>query len=367
MIRIEIPEGEARRRYDEESRRIAAARQQQEEELDESISRFKEIDDETDNTLYILKRWNSTSPRYPHRNLTGDPWESVGGGYFLVWQKKGIVIDPGYDFLKLFQNEGFGVRNIDLIIVTHAHDDHNQDLEPIFSLVHKLSRRCKISHNIDLVASEAVQIKFSRLLTIMQPHVTTTVLRANDVLDSVSELGRKYNMEITSTPTFHNEQPWMLNNTGFGITVSLTREKRALFKIGITGDTSLFDGIETRFNGVDLLIEHLGTDQGSEGHLCMNGCVELLRRIVLKPKMVVVSEFGEELRGHRVNICTQIETVVNRQVAGEINIPVIAGDLRLRIKVPTLDILCTDTRQLENYRSVVDKEIRGQVEYVKRE
>jgi hypothetical protein len=49
-----------------------------------------------DNQLEIIRRWNSHSPM-----LT----DSYGGGYFIRWRGKGIVIDPGCTFLRAFRRQ----------------------------------------------------------------------------------------------------------------------------------------------------------------------------------------------------------------------------------------------------------------------
>jgi hypothetical protein len=55
---------------------------------------------------------------------------------------------------------------------------------------------------------------------------------------------------------------------------------------------------------------------------------------------------------------------VNPQLPGEVGIPVFAGDTLLQIRIPSLQILCSDTKTYEDYRLVLDREIRGQVEYI---
>jgi glyoxylase-like metal-dependent hydrolase (beta-lactamase superfamily II) len=83
-----------------------------------------------DNFFWVLRRWNSYTPRM----LT--PTESnVGGGYFLHWKGKGIVIDPGFDFVNNFFNEGLVIDDVDSVIITHAHVDHCNDFESLLTLL----------------------------------------------------------------------------------------------------------------------------------------------------------------------------------------------------------------------------------------
>lgn len=88
---------------------------------------LKTINKSNNNFLMVLRRWNSFSP------LISD--SSSGGGYFLRWCGKGIIIDPGINFLNNFFKNGFGIDYIDAIIITHAHIDHSADFESLLTLI----------------------------------------------------------------------------------------------------------------------------------------------------------------------------------------------------------------------------------------
>ena len=99
---------------------------------------------DNDNFLSILKKWNSVSPKYPLNRskkyihfLKND--YKAGGGFFLVLDGYGLIIDPGYNFLELFYENGFVPRDIDGIFISHCHDDHCIDLESIFSIIFKIN------------------------------------------------------------------------------------------------------------------------------------------------------------------------------------------------------------------------------------
>jgi tetratricopeptide (TPR) repeat protein len=68
--------------------------------------------------LSILRKWNSYTPIIP-----SEKGDNKGGGYFLYHKGKGIVIDPGFNFIENFYQEGFKVADIDAILITHAHND----------------------------------------------------------------------------------------------------------------------------------------------------------------------------------------------------------------------------------------------------
>ena len=82
--------------------------------------------------LMFLRKWNSYTPAIPAYQKI-----SVGGGYFIWHGGKGIVIDPGYNFLENFYRAGGSICDIDIIIITHSHDDHTIQLEQLNSLLIK--------------------------------------------------------------------------------------------------------------------------------------------------------------------------------------------------------------------------------------
>jgi len=87
--------------------------------------------------LATLWGWSSATPLVGDATLEG----IRGGGYFLKWKGKGVVIDPGFDFIRNFHEEGFSAEEIDLVIVTHHHTDHYFDLKALEDLRYELGLR----------------------------------------------------------------------------------------------------------------------------------------------------------------------------------------------------------------------------------
>lgn len=109
---------------------------------------------EGDTKLYVLRRYNSYTPILPRNNE-----DSKGGGYFLIHKGKGIVIDPGYDFLENFlqhkydkkSDKFFRLNHINAIIITHAHNDHYGDFDSIQNMVYQYNKRIKLNKKLSEV------------------------------------------------------------------------------------------------------------------------------------------------------------------------------------------------------------------------
>ena len=98
--------------------------------------------------LAILRDWSSSlplvercRPNAQNADQSRGISECRGGGYFLRWRGKGLVIDPGLDFLRNFHQIGFHFSQINGIVVSHNHPDHNADLKSLDDLGYELYTR----------------------------------------------------------------------------------------------------------------------------------------------------------------------------------------------------------------------------------
>jgi len=95
--------------------------------------------DETAIEFVCLRRYSSFFPFVPRPSA----FRSLGGGYLLRLHHQddacpkpfGIAIDPGPDYIENLYRCGFGLGDINMIILTHDHPDHSVDLAPILSLL----------------------------------------------------------------------------------------------------------------------------------------------------------------------------------------------------------------------------------------
>ncbi len=112
-----------------------------------------------------------------------EPFNPHNGGYFLVWEKKGIAINPGKNFIKHLTLSGFHIWNIDLVIVTSAKNSCSEDLLDIY----KMNR----SLNETLVSCEA------------NPHVIQYILHPLVSSKNSIELAPSFRHEYHTVHSMH--------------------------------------------------------------------------------------------------------------------------------------------------------------------
>lgn len=313
-----------------------------------------------DNEFIALRRWSSYTPRMPNWNdLAGQalpsPSHSRGGGYFFVWGKTGIVLDPGYDFLQNFwtqsihENEGFELSDIGAVIISHAHDDHSHDIEPILSLFHKYRKITGRRKILPLYMSEGTHCKFERLLSITDSAQVVDLV-PSDGIQSLSDdktFLRKRGVNVDFIRTDHNEMPWMRNHTGVALKLKFGDDDNPLV-IGYTSDTRYFPELTPFFEDADVLLMHfgnLGPRSSSEGydpnHLGLKGCHDLITSLVDSDiQLFLIGEFGEEeIGGDRIKLCELLTQMCSLEDHGKVLLPM---DIGMRIKLPSLDVFCQE-------------------------
>jgi len=306
----------------------------------------------------VLRRWNSYTPI-----IADNYRVSKGGGYFFKIPNCGIVIDPGFNFIDNFKAAGYKFHQIDHILITHAHNDHTADLESILTLLHQYNetilgefddpekdtimsevyseygkpdendrnRYEEIAKEKLLNSSRRKRIRiymtsstYTKYVSMLKLHKNTdydvVLIKAEDKLPIIcpNSLDAKCitDLEIVAIPAKHNDMFSDRDSVGFIF-------KFKDFVLVYTGDTGVDENIEKQYEKIKknynkyeiILLAHLGGFKNYEkkfdaakpirengGRFYKNHLGRLgLARIVdlLKPKICIISEFGEEFRDSR--------------------------------------------------------------------
>lgn len=308
-----------------------------------------------------LQRWNSQTP-----TLT----LSQGGGYLIYEQDDkgqvilGMAIDPGFDFVDNLFHMGFTLADIDFILITHAHLDHTRDFEPIVSALLDLTKRDKkamVKGKIHAIMSLGVYHRLENIITnpTLREFLADTYIvdidrelgldtylhpfrfkvnytsnnRANKVV-SILDKTDTCDIEIVPQKAYHDDHSEQSDS--FGYIINLYHNDKRLSSFGYTGDTKWHEDVAEQFNGCDILCIHLGALIESEdrsgkkdtfqfykgeecdklvekkGHPYMFGLLRFIKKlkekVYSKNRLILLSEFGEELKGgiridlvHRLN------------------------------------------------------------------
>lgn len=357
-----------------------------------------------------LQRWNSLTPAQGR---------SVGGGYFIYHTDDrgeidlGIAIDPGFDFVRNLFRQGFSIRDIDIVLISHAHADHLWDFESIVQLLHDLSEKKRIehrNHRIHVVLTRGVYQRYERhvienhalrrfieplVIDLRQKQIDEFVFKENIVAEKLKQPYR-WTLKLDGSqdrnqidnesdepceietvvikPTFAYHDDYSRISDSYGFIIKFQKSGQS-FCFGYTGDTKWvgddlyekecparttcnpqddkcqsFENIASQYLNCDALLIHLGSliDHKNEkrfshykepkecselirkkNHPYLPGMIRFLRKVESseKPeKLILIGEFGEELRGGiRVDIVKRLKTMLRE------NVPVLPVDVGLDI------------------------------------
>lgn len=333
----------------------------------------------------VLRKWNSYTPALP----LDDGEKSVGGGYFIYHNGQGTVIDPGYNFIENFKKAGCRLIDIDNIVITHAHNDHTIDFESLLTLLYQVHKDKQLpSKMVNLYLNQGAMLKFSGLINWQSKSYIDKVFTIN--------AGNTYTLNdgsttMTTLPAYHDELVTRYYSVGLHFSLSFAEnEKRNLL---FTSDTGLYPPPEKDsptqeqsskteihelyrnineklVNDIDLLVPHLGSigedelnavenmdwqpqDILYENHLGVLGVLRLISAI--KPKLALVSEFGEELKGFREDLMNLMQKVIHKVIPND-PVTVLPADLPFIYNIKDRTAFCPESFDMMNIADIKFKE-----------
>lgn len=267
------------------------------------------------NCLIIMRGWSSALPL-----LGGVAQASRGGGYFIKWRGYGLVLDPGIDFVRNMRELGVHAREINAVVVSHNHTDHQHDLRAIDDLRYELYRRRESGTKNNIMPY---------VLISDQDTPQSLVFAAPDPEHRWPPIslsaGRNDKFELS---THDSRLPFTLNSFkvehgddvpgALGYVIELIDENNnPAIRIGYTGDTKFFKKLPGHFKNCDVLIAHISQPDIEEfgdnpefkkAHLGYLGVKELIKSC--KPDLSLIGEFWAGIDDLRINltkgICIEI-------------------------------------------------------------
>jgi len=308
--------------------------------------------------LTVLRKWQSYTP-----SLAGGPVTSLGGGYFVYKTNKngeveeGIIIDPGFDFVENFFEQGFSIRDITAIIMTHDHIDHNADFRAIMGLFNETNKRGKKrihdweNHKTYVFATAGC---FNRFAPDIIDEEGRKFLKDTIVVSPKDNKPLKLlnNFIIKPTPAYHKDLSRM---DCIGLIIE---DKHGVPLIGFTGDTMWTKDLAKNYKYCPIMCINLGglidvrEDDCFEkifdepenikklickkNHLYLPGFMLLIEGLINEGnlQMIVISEIGEELKGGlREDLAQRVKDYFEKQM-GYPDLCVLAEDIGLTVSLP---------------------------------
>jgi hypothetical protein len=294
-----------------------------------------------------------------------------GGGYFLWTGEQGIVIDPGFDFIKNFILANLPVCLIDKVIVTHAHPDHLADVPSLVTLAYEqneyLASEKAISQHSVLnegvhghFAEPGGEVKTLDLYLSLSAYTYLTgilgpTLHSRNYRIHILERGCKYNLAdrlyLLTLPTAHAD--CTSQDYGVGLVLKHRQWPTAFIYTSDTGisDALIHDyaeilrknhikshimlcnmgGVHQRELGALLFSHGLLSQEGYRvpppayrypSHLGVLGMGSLAT--VLKPDGLLIGEMGGEMH--------ELRQVFATDLTNELGLPCLIADLGLTVQ-----------------------------------
>ncbi len=191
----------------------------------------------------ILRFVGNAGGRY--ELIYNDGVNTATGG-FRICGTYNIHVDPGPNVLCQMQKYGWKIRNTDIVITSHYHIDHVNDVNLFAEARKGITLICPLSM-LDYKNTPITEYHRKRI---------------NIVIGKVNETWKNRGISITFTKTKHTED-------GFGFILNMDDKT-----IGYTSDTAYFSELKEIYKHVDVLIintmalnhnyKHLNVYEGGE-------------------------------------------------------------------------------------------------------
>lgn len=371
--------------------------EQSEKPVDIYLDSYKRRNFTEANYLVMLKGFSSSTPILLNHAKNTEFYS--GGGFYLRWNGVGIAIDPGYMFVKNLHDYGLSVLDVDVVIVTHEHIDHSNDLrllddlhysaasairessicwdEEDFSLNMGKVPKHKIKWYLDSVTYEET-VLFSRKSSGFSAQYNEIYCIAVDDsdrerLEKLCENGENIlvtdmielseHVSIKVFPTRHEQfekdgEKYFYKHT-YGCTFQCGDEKGKQISIGYTSDTSIQkeirDTMISSLSECDIIISNISgiyredvlLKQGKARHLGYFGCLDIIKELLGKDhcqlRYFLLSEFSNQVSDIRYSISKYMQQEVNRiaDYHGRCRPMVIPSEIGCTIKLAPIAIRCT--------------------------
>lgn len=198
------------------------------------------------------------------------------GGFLYKFNGIQAHIDPGPGAIVRINQFGEDPTSTELFIVTHFHLDHYNDLSAII----ESSREILHDRDHNYFKKGTLLAPPNLLDYISEYHLS--MLENNTEFHAGDKLTYK-GVELIGTKINHS------GVEGFGLRFALDT-----YTLGYTSDSAIFEGFSEQFHNTDIIILNLLRPDNiiCTKHLCTDQVIPYLKKIVPKPKALILTHFG---------------------------------------------------------------------------
>lgn len=336
------------------------------------VSAYKNVKLSRDinNSLLCLKGFSSSTPTIYSAVFGNDT--CVGGGFYLNVNGFGVAIDPGIGYVENMHRNGVFIEDINAVIVTHNHLDHNKDIRTISALQYDLNeyykRRTKFytkyfgqfdnpEHQISWWLDEGTQKDNESDNSIS---LNSHVLSACTDWIKLSE-----DISIMAFPTEHIKE-----GVSYGIKCRICLKEKEVV-IGYTSDTKFFPELLEYLQEADVIIFNISDTyekdirgyKSKSSHLGYDGSIQILKSGKLSYQLAIASEFCCTNGDYRMKLVKKL----GEQAEIKENRYVIAGEVGLQVLLDNMKVVCSCCKcaeSLDNIIMVAPEREFGKIEYI---
>lgn len=317
--------------------------------------------------LMILKGFSSSTPFF-YPALENRFYQSPikGGGFFIKWKGYGIAIDPGINFMENMHLSGLEINDINAVIVTHDHIDHNGDLQVIDDLAYSFE------HSLEFYMDKSTYRKAEKFTYMEDRHLLDMKTKSEFSLGENDNIRLGF-IDTRHIPNAEKTGDRYQKNTSFALKISLLDHNEVKLRIGFTSDSEYFPELGSFMKDCDYIIANISEPEKKDyerkelkqNHLGYNGCLQLIEdcnaeRDVSQCPRYIISEFWAGRGDARRELIKRLreESKCSR---------VYPGDIGMMFFLDRPDFLCDHCRcemELDSLHVIREKREYGRVSLI---
>ena len=332
-----------------------------------------------DHSLFVLQGWHRGQDNRSQEcapTMITEKSRKSSGGYFLRWNGKGLVINPGPHFLDTFHQKGLHIKDIDYVFITKDSPEAYADVKEIYELNTQLN---KAGTELQIIHYYVNPKAYQELSHTLKPHFKqerNTLHRLELFVDSpdVEKVDLGHGIVVNYFPTVHlgaflhgtepkNDRHHATGSSlGLRVDLKFAPDKgvdKPVARLGYISGTAWSPMLSHHLGNCDVLITGIGSTNAAdfnkvkynEEGLGYFGTFSLLEEVA--PKLLLCCEFS----GREGDIRVEAVRKLRHENAGKQRhhkdpTVVLPGDPTLLVDLKAMQVRCSLTGELVSLSQV---------------